>query len=167
MKNILIIIMSLILFQKEHSLNELIFEINICKVEQEALLSSLIATQLVGYISLHNKSSDLIVLPKSFDLEIVLWDSAMIKVGRRMDINVEYHNLIQSQRSIRIEAGEKVEIDFLEWRLFMFDLVPDNNYFIQYILHPSVFTDRVVSSNHKEIKSNIVSFRLQPNILGD
>ncbi|HMM12357.1 MAG TPA: hypothetical protein PKE03_09725 [Bacteroidales bacterium] len=134
MKYILIIIMPLILFQEERSLNELLLEVNICRVEQEAQTSSFIAIQLVGNISLHNMSSDLIVLPKTFDLEIVVWDSDMRVLGRRKEIGSEYHNLIKSQTPIRIKSGEKVEIEFVEWRLFMYELVPGNQYFIQYIL---------------------------------
>lgn len=107
-----------------------------------------------------NNSKKKITLPNTFDLKIILTDSSGINVNRKSKV-FEYRNLITLNKKEKIKPNEKLQIDFIESRLFFYDLIPNNKYFIQYVLIPEHYPILHKSVKQKIITSNKIEFYLK------
>jgi len=107
-----------------------------------------------------NNSKINITLPNTFDLKIILTDSLGINVNSNSKA-FEYRNLITLNKKEKIKSNEKIQINFTESRLFFYDLIPNNKYFIQYVLIPEHYPILHKSVKQKIITSNKIEFYLK------
>lgn len=113
---------------------------------------------LNGELIFHNKSSNPLKLPKTFDLEIILTDSLGNTVPKNSQYITEYHNLILSKKAFVIDPFGKLKIEFSEWRLFLYELKIRRKYFLKYILDSTNQNELSEALNQQKIESNKVSF---------
>lgn len=113
---------------------------------------------LTGKLSIDNNSCHMLVLPKTFDLEIALMDSLGNIINRDPNVIVEYHNLVSLEKSIEIAQSESISIDISEWRLFLFNLKKGNDYYIQYTLNTNEYRQLKNTFKGKRFSSNKAKF---------
>jgi len=154
MKLVILIILMNALITESNKVSDLKIEIILNKVNQT--LNG--EYYLGGVLTISNNSSKRIAFPKTFDLDIILRDSSMNIVRKNQKVLFEYHNLISSQRSIRLKPKEKIELYFSESRLFLYELNKDSKYSVQYSLNTAYYKQLKKRLGNKVFFSNIANF---------
>jgi hypothetical protein len=113
---------------------------------------------LDGELTFYNNSSEIIELPKSFDLKIILTDSLNNKVPVNPNKTFEYHNLIISKKAMKIFPHSEIKYRFAEWRLVLYKLKPNTKYIVHYILETWYYPVLNNKFHGKQIITNEDSF---------
>jgi hypothetical protein len=92
-----------------------------------------------GVFIFDNKLEKKIILPRSFDLLLLIYDQNNNPLSINRDIAFEYINLITSKKRIRIKPNSSISIHFTEWRLFAFPLKVGEKYYFQYSLNSEFY----------------------------
>jgi|WetSurMetagenome_2_1015567.scaffolds.fasta_scaffold495956_1 hypothetical protein len=87
-----------------------------------------------GVFIFENKYEKKIILPRSFDLDVHIYDQNNNPQPINRDIALEYVNLIKSKKRIRVKPNSSIRIHFTEWRLFAYSLKIGEKYYFQYSL---------------------------------
>lgn len=111
---------------------------------------------LAGKLSFFNNSTQLIKLPKTFDLELCIFDSLGRRVSRNYSIMDEQINLINLGKSMRILPKDSLEIKFVDWKLHRFNVKAGHKYTLQYILVSKKYKKLNKSLNGINVISNKV-----------
>lgn len=159
MKLVILIILMNALITESNKVSDLKIEIKLNKVNQT--LNG--EYYLDGVLIISNNSSKSIAFPKTFDLDIVLRDSSMNLIQKKQEVLFEYHNLISSQKAIRLNPNESIELCFIEWRLFLYELNKDSKYLVQYSLNTMFYKQLKRRLGNKVFFSNIVNYPNEGN----
>ena len=109
---------------------------------------------LCGKLTIDNNTTMELTFPKTFDLEISIFDEDNQRLESNPDISVEYFNLVNCEFNLKIPSQGSFTFDICEWRLFLFDLKEGKEYFLQYLLDTGNYDHLKHDLKEKKISSN-------------
>jgi len=113
---------------------------------------------LCGKLTLNNNTNMELTFPKTYDLEILVFNEENLRLDPKTDISIEYHNLVNCEYTLKILSQEYFTFEICEWRLFLYDLQEGKEYFLQYSLNSGNYDHLKHGLRGKIISSDKVKF---------